>query len=95
MGGRARDLGYVAAYTVGRFWTEYLRIDESHTFLGLRLNNWTSVVVFLGAIACLVVSARRHPGIEDVSRSKDEGGNERAGEPRLDVAVKTGSNDAR
>ncbi|MCX4791325.1 MULTISPECIES: prolipoprotein diacylglyceryl transferase [unclassified Streptomyces] len=86
---------YVAAYTVGRFWTEYLRIDESHTFLGLRLNNWTSVVVFLGAIACLVVSARRHPGIEDVSRSKDEGGNERAGEPRLDVAVKTGSNDAR
>ncbi|MGW3655670.1 prolipoprotein diacylglyceryl transferase [Streptomyces sp. NPDC005151] len=77
---------YVAAYTVGRFWTEYLRIDESHTFLGLRLNNWTSVMVFLGAIACLVVSARRHPGIEDVSRPQDEGGNERADEPRLAVA---------
>ncbi|MER5850509.1 prolipoprotein diacylglyceryl transferase [Streptomyces sp. NPDC002012] len=81
---------YVAAYTVGRFWTEYLRIDESHTFLGLRLNNWTSVVVFLGAIACLAVSARRHPGIDDVTRPKVEGGNARAGEPRLDVAVKTG-----
>ncbi|MFF2964776.1 prolipoprotein diacylglyceryl transferase [Streptomyces sp. NPDC057963] len=81
---------YVAAYTVGRFWTEYLRIDESHTFLGLRLNNWTSVAVFLGALACLVVSARRHPGIEDVSRPKDEGGNERADEPRLAVAAKTG-----
>ncbi|MFF1649971.1 prolipoprotein diacylglyceryl transferase [Streptomyces sp. NPDC058240] len=86
---------YVAAYTAGRFWTEYLRIDESHTFLGLRLNNWTSVVVFLGAIACLVVSARRHPGIDDVSQPKNEGGNERAVEPRLDAAVKTGGSDAR
>lgn len=74
---------YVAAYTVGRFWTEYLRIDESHTFLGLRLNNWTSVLVFLGAVACLVVSARRHPGFEDVARPQDEGANERADEPRL------------
>lgn len=73
---------YVAAYTVGRFWTEYLRIDDSRTFLGLRLNNWTSVLVFLGAVVCLVVSARRHPGIEDVVRPQDEGANERADEPR-------------
>ncbi|MCX4870099.1 prolipoprotein diacylglyceryl transferase [Streptomyces sp. NBC_00825] len=74
---------YVAAYTVGRFWTEYLRIDESHTFLGLRLNNWTSVLVFLGAVACLLVPARRHPGIEDVAPPQDGGANERADEPRL------------
>ncbi|MEE1770175.1 prolipoprotein diacylglyceryl transferase [Streptomyces sp. JV185] len=71
---------YVAAYTAGRFWTEYLRIDESHTFLGLRLNNWTSVVVFLGAVVCLVVSARRHPGTDDMSRPKDGGGDETAGQ---------------
>ncbi|MFJ7199940.1 MULTISPECIES: prolipoprotein diacylglyceryl transferase [unclassified Streptomyces] len=70
---------YVAAYTAGRFWTEYLRIDESHTFLGLRLNNWTSVVVLLGAVVCLVVSARRHPGTDDMSRPKDGGGDETAG----------------
>ncbi|MFA7763964.1 prolipoprotein diacylglyceryl transferase [Streptomyces sp. NRRL S-448] len=86
---------YVAAYTVGRFWTEYLRIDESHTFLGLRLNGWTSVVVFLGAITYLVVSARRHPDSEDGARTKDEAGNESAGEPRLDLAVKAGGGDAR
>lgn len=59
---------YVAAYTVGRFWIEYLRIDEAQMFLGLRLNNWTSVVVFLGAVTYLVISARRQPGVEDVSR---------------------------
>jgi prolipoprotein diacylglyceryl transferase len=60
---------YVAAYTVGRFWIEYLRIDEAHHFLGLRLNDWTSVVVFTGAVACLVISARRRPGVEDISEN--------------------------
>jgi prolipoprotein diacylglyceryl transferase len=60
---------YVAAYTVGRFWIEYLRIDEAHRFLGLRLNDWTSVVVFAGAVACLVISARRRPGVEDISEN--------------------------
>ncbi|WP_328971474.1 prolipoprotein diacylglyceryl transferase [Streptomyces sp. NBC_00239] len=58
---------YAAAYSVGRFWIEYLRIDEAHSFLGFRLNNWTSVVVFVGAVAYLVISTRRHTGVEDVS----------------------------
>ncbi|MFD7540209.1 prolipoprotein diacylglyceryl transferase [Streptomyces sp. NPDC059819] len=82
--GRAFAL-YAAAYTAGRFWTEYLRIDEAHTFLGLRLNDWTSVVVFLGAIAYLVVSARRLPGIEDVSRPQSEGVDDAVFASRADV----------
>ncbi|MGW1192575.1 prolipoprotein diacylglyceryl transferase [Streptomyces sp. NPDC002559] len=79
--GRAFAL-YAAAYTAGRFWTEYLRIDEAHTFLGLRLNGWTSAVVFLCAVAGLVVSARRRPGIEDLSQPQDEGGTEIGDKPR-------------
>ncbi len=63
--GRAFAL-YVAAYTAGRFWTEYLRIDEAHEVLGLRLNNWTSIVVFLAAVAYLVISAKRRPGREEI-----------------------------
>jgi prolipoprotein diacylglyceryl transferase len=42
---------YVMAYTVGRAWIEYLRIDEANHFLGLRLNDWTCLVVFAGALA--------------------------------------------
>ena len=61
--GRAFAL-YVAAYTVGRFWIEGLRIDPAHDFLGLRINEWTSVLVFLGAVAYVVISARKHPGRE-------------------------------
>jgi hypothetical protein len=48
--GRAFAL-YVMAYTVGRFWIEALRSDDAVHFLGLRLNDWTSIVVFLGALA--------------------------------------------
>jgi prolipoprotein diacylglyceryl transferase len=44
---------YVAAYTVGRAWIEWLRIDSAHHILGLRLNDWTSLIVFLGAVAYL------------------------------------------
>jgi prolipoprotein diacylglyceryl transferase len=54
---------YVAAYTVGRFWVEALRIDDAHHLLGLRLNDWTSIVVFLGATAILVLR-RPRPGVE-------------------------------
>jgi prolipoprotein diacylglyceryl transferase len=48
--GRAFAL-YVMMYTVGRFWVEALRDDEANHILGMRLNNWTSIVVFLGALA--------------------------------------------
>ena len=48
--GRAFAL-YIAAYTVGRFWIEMLRTDEANTFFGVRLNVFTSVVVFIGAVA--------------------------------------------
>lgn len=60
--GRAFAL-YVAAYTAGRAWIEYLRIDPAHDILGLRLNVWTSLLVFLGAVAYLWIT--RHQGREE------------------------------
>ncbi|WP_329130750.1 prolipoprotein diacylglyceryl transferase [Streptomyces sp. NBC_01476] len=62
--GRAFAL-YVASYTVGRFWIEYMRVDDAHHILGLRLNDWTAIVVFAGAVLYFVLSARRHPGREE------------------------------
>ncbi|MGW7568748.1 prolipoprotein diacylglyceryl transferase [Streptomyces tendae] len=63
--GRAFAL-YVAAYCAGRFWTEYLRVDDAHHILGLRLNNWTALFVFLLAVLYIVLSARMRPGREAV-----------------------------
>ena len=53
---------YAAIYTFGRFFTEYLRIDPAHRYLGLRLNDWTSVVVFAGASLLLLWKGRPKPG---------------------------------
>jgi prolipoprotein diacylglyceryl transferase len=47
--GRAFAL-YVMAYTVGRFWVEAMRDDVAHHFFGMRINNWTSIIVFAGAL---------------------------------------------
>jgi prolipoprotein diacylglyceryl transferase len=50
---------YVAAYTFGRFWIELLRIDPAHEILGLRVNDWTSVIVFVVAMAFVVTGIER------------------------------------
>ncbi|MFE2039633.1 prolipoprotein diacylglyceryl transferase [Streptomyces sp. NPDC059477] len=63
--GRAFAL-YVAAYCAGRFWIEYLRVDDAHHILGLRLNNWTALVVFVLAVVYIVVSAKKRPGREEI-----------------------------
>lgn len=61
--GRAFAL-YVATYCLGRLWFELLRIDDATHVLGLRVNIFTSVIIGLGAVGYLIVSARRHPGRE-------------------------------
>ncbi|MEB3964223.1 prolipoprotein diacylglyceryl transferase [Streptomyces kunmingensis] len=85
--GRAFAL-YVASYCVGRFWIEYMRVDDAHHILGLRLNNWTALFVFLLAVVYLVVSAKTRPGREEIvepgaegtgEAGKDEAGKDEAG----------------
>ncbi|HSK25428.1 MAG TPA: prolipoprotein diacylglyceryl transferase [Jiangellales bacterium] len=79
--GRAFAL-YVALYTLGRGWIEALRVDAADVVLGLRLNVWTAVLVFAGAVAYIVVSSRLRPGREEVV------------DPRVDP-VQEGAADAR
>lgn len=57
--GRAFAL-YVAAYTAGRGWVEALRVDHANHFLGLRLNDWTSLLVFAVSAGYLLLK-RREP----------------------------------
>lgn len=52
--GRAVAL-YVALYGIGRFWIEGLRIDPAQSFVGLRLNQWMSVIVVVLAVVYLLV----------------------------------------
>jgi prolipoprotein diacylglyceryl transferase len=49
---------YVAGYTFGRFWIERIRTDPASKLLGLRINEWTSSVLFVIAVGVLVMSMR-------------------------------------
>ena len=51
---------YLMVYTSGRVWIEVLRVDEAHRVLGLRLNVWTSVLVFLLGLVGYIMVSRRH-----------------------------------
>lgn len=57
---------YVMAYTAGRGWIETLRVDDVQMadVAGLRLNVWTSLVLFAAAAAYFAWSRRALPGRE-------------------------------
>ncbi|MGM1060880.1 prolipoprotein diacylglyceryl transferase [Saccharothrix sp. Mg75] len=57
-GGRLFAL-YVALYTAGRGWIEMMRVDRANEILGLRLNVWTSVILFVVVVAFLLVRRRK------------------------------------
>ena len=74
---------YLMAYTAGRSWIESLRVDTANEILGLRLNIWTSGVVFLLGLGWFVThrrpreeSVHRNPQAVSASDSSQAGGAE-------------------
>jgi prolipoprotein diacylglyceryl transferase len=55
---------YVSSYTLGRFWVEALRSDHANRFLGLRLNDWTALILFVAGLVYLYVT-RNKPAPEN------------------------------
>ncbi len=51
---------YVMGYTAGRGWIEALRHDHANHILGLRLNDWTSLIVFLAGAVLFWHRRHRH-----------------------------------
>ncbi|MGW1213056.1 prolipoprotein diacylglyceryl transferase [Streptomyces sp. NPDC002499] len=93
--GRAFAL-YVASYCVGRAWIEYLRVDDAHHILGLRLNDWTALVVFLLAVTYFVISAKKRPGREEVvepGAAEDGEADGDGDEKKTDVSAKADAGD--
>ena len=52
-------LCYTAGYTLLRFFVEGLRIDPAKSGGGLRLNQWTSLVVFTISVVLLILMGRK------------------------------------
>ena len=62
---------YVAGYTFVRFFIERIRIDFASRLFGLRINEWVSAVVFLAAVAILVIMNFHEP--DAPPRPEDDG----------------------
>ncbi|WP_082556205.1 prolipoprotein diacylglyceryl transferase [Aeromicrobium sp. Root472D3] len=71
-GGRAFAL-YAMFYTAGRGWIESLRIDTVNHIGPFRLNVWTSIIVFLLALAYFVATRNRVPHDPDAVTSDADG----------------------
>lgn len=51
---------YLCAYSLGRFWVENLRMDQANQFLGLRINAWTSLLMFILGVALAIWCYRQN-----------------------------------
>ena len=54
---------YVAAYCLGRFFIENIRIDSANLILGLRQNEWVSIFVGTAAIGIFLRIRQKHKSL--------------------------------
>ena len=63
---------YLCAYSLGRFWVENLRMDQANQFLGLRVNAWTSLLMFILGLALALWCYRQNfPRRQESNPQKD------------------------
>jgi len=56
---------YAMGYTAGRGWIEAMRSDHANHILGLRLNDWTAIIVFVVALVLFLRRGGLHSGREE------------------------------
>jgi len=89
--GRGRALAlYVMSYTVGRFWIEAMRSDDAHHFLGMRLNDWVAIFVFLGALLYFVRVRGPQEFVRVVAEAPPAGVSTRVSFPTLELVTAEG-----
>ncbi|MFB8280534.1 prolipoprotein diacylglyceryl transferase [Nocardia colli] len=63
---------YVAGYSFGRFFVELMRDDEATKIAGIRINSFTSALVFLAAIAYFVFATKGRETAEQLQPTKEQ-----------------------
>jgi prolipoprotein diacylglyceryl transferase len=80
---------YVMGYTAGRVWIEALRTDHANHILGLRLNIWTSVIVFALALLWFVRHGAFHAERETTPYTGDRAEAETEAETKAETKAET------
>lgn len=92
---------YVAGYCAGRFWIELMRTDTATEIAGIRINSFTSAIVFVLAVAYVVFArkgredpatlAGRDPGAQDDTATTDRDGRVEQAVPDKNVTADKGA----
>ena len=61
---------YIAGYPVGRGVIEFMRTDDANHILGLRVNSWVSILVFLPRRGALLLVRPTAPGARTGARDQ-------------------------
>jgi len=87
---------YVAGYSLGRFWVEWMRDDTATLIAGIRINVFTAAFVFIGAVVYILLApkGREDPatlcGNQPPEEGQEEPGVEEWAEDLVSVAEGTG-----
>ena len=76
---------YVAGYCLGRFWVELMRSDVATHIAGIRVNSFTSMFVFIGAVVYIMVAPK---GREDAASLAGKPAKEDEEEDRVEEFAK-------
>lgn len=82
---------YVMGYTLGRFWVEALRDDHANHILGMRVNSWVAILVFLAALAFFLVHRSSPRSVAGAGGSPDVGSGGAEGSGGADALGNPGS----
>ncbi|WP_064257232.1 prolipoprotein diacylglyceryl transferase [Rhodococcus sp. HS-D2] len=78
---------YVAGYCAGRFWIELMRSDPATVIAGIRINLFTSAIVFVLAVAYVVLARKGREAPEDLKSSPGRTGPRDEVRPTTDASV--------
>lgn len=78
---------YVAGYTLGRFFIEFMRRDEANLILGLRVNTWVSAILFITAVVIFLMMRKGRETPEEVDPGYNRSSTAGSGDRGYRVAV--------
>ena len=59
---------YIALYSFGRFWIEFVRVDPANHIAGQRVNTWVSGLVCIAGLLWFWLSQRRRRSPDSAAR---------------------------
>ncbi len=86
---------YVAGYCAGRFWVELMRDDYATHIAGIRINSFTSAILFVLAVLYVVLATKGRENPASLVSNDAESGQDAPGEVTSQTQSESGAQDGK